>query len=240
LRGSERNDWQGSSRQVNVAAFCLDRSEVTVEAYSKCVQAKKCAVPDDGQGANFPLAYNWGKSKRERHPINGVGWQDAFDYCHFVGKRLPTNEEWERAAKGRNNRLFPWGNSKNKHARLNACGKECQAWAGVLEMNGHTMYDEDDGWPTTSPICAFPSGNTPEGVCDLAGNVWEWTSFAHESLSTAPTDASVTPSERRHRQRGGAWNSNDPRMVQSTASLEFNDDDRSPLTGFRCASVVEK
>jgi formylglycine-generating enzyme required for sulfatase activity len=139
-------------RQVTLAAFRIDRTEVTVAAYRACVRAGQCSMPDVG---GYEDSCNW-DSGRDDHPINCVDWAQAQSYCAWKRKRLPTEEEWEKAARGKDGRKYPWGNSLTSvRPRAN-------------------MDGADDGWPFTAPVAAYPDGFSPYGTADAAGNVWEW------------------------------------------------------------------
>lgn len=159
-------------------SFCIDKTEVTVEAYARCVAAGKCPVPVPKKEASVyyrgkwkkfpPESCNWhryqkDKNKWARHPITCVNWPDAVAYCRYLKKRLPTNLQWERAARGTDGRLHPWGNERPN------------CWRMVYD------FRKNDGKPffgcgkgTTWPVCSKTSGNSPEGACDLSGNVSEW------------------------------------------------------------------
>lgn len=130
---------------VMVAAFWLDNTEVTQDAYEGCVVAKVCAPADAGILATFG-----GLFKGPRKPVVGVTWFSARDYCKWKGKRLPREAEYERAVRGSDGRRFPWGNEAPTHERT------------VFETN------------STEDVATHPSGRGPYGHDDLAGNVWEW------------------------------------------------------------------
>ena len=121
---------------VSVAAFHMDRTEVTVRAY-------------EGRGAAGDC--NAGHSGRANDPINCVDWEQATAYCAWVGKRLPTEEEWEYAARGTDGRTYPWGND---------------------EPRAQVCFERDN----TCAVGRFPAGDSPFGLHDMAGNVVEWTS----------------------------------------------------------------
>ncbi|MGE0820588.1 MAG: formylglycine-generating enzyme family protein [Candidatus Binatia bacterium] len=139
-------------RQESVAAFWIDKTEVTVEAYRQCVAAAGCTEPDTGGRGSC----NWGESGRENHPINCIDWNQAQAFCRWAGKRLPTSAEWEKAARGTDGRIYPWGNE----------------W----DITKGNVYESYDGYKDTAPVGSFPGGASPYGVLDMAGNVWEWTS----------------------------------------------------------------
>jgi sulfatase modifying factor 1 len=137
---------------VTVQPFCMDVTEVTADAYGACVRAGSCFA----EGLACGPAATYGVSGKGNHPINCVDWEQSGLYCHAQGKRLPTEAEWEWAARGASQgRTYPWGN---------AAPSSQLCWSGVQKRDG------------TCPVGSFPEGDAPGGIHDLAGNVWEWTS----------------------------------------------------------------
>ncbi len=134
-------------RSVSVDAFSIDRTEVTVAEYRKCVQAGKCTPPDTGQQCN------WAQTARDDHPINCVDWSQAKAYCEWAGKRLPTEAEWEKAARGTEGFKYPWGNEKFDSAHPQA---------NIGATNWGTM-----------PVGSYPVSKA-YSLQDMAGNVAEW------------------------------------------------------------------
>jgi formylglycine-generating enzyme required for sulfatase activity len=147
---------------LEVAAFWIDVTEVTVDAFGACVTAGRCSAPAPGASCTFEAGL-------ASHPVNCVTLEQARSYCAWRAKRLVGNDEWTAAAAGAELRTYPWGAAVPDEHRLNACGAECAA-AG--------MYAGSDGEITTAPAGSFPLGRTPEGVDDLAGNVAEWVESA--------------------------------------------------------------
>ncbi len=183
-----------------VAAFEIDRTEVTVAAFRACVEAGACTPPDVTESCN------WDLPERDRHPINCVDWDQAKAYCAFRGARLPTEWEWEKAARGSDGRRNPWGDAP----------ADCRV--AVLDEGGGNACGAGD---TTFEVGSRPEGATPEGVLDLIGNVWEWTSTVREG-SPAPVV------------RGGAYYT-EPAEARASYLLRFKALGRGPFVGMRCA-----
>jgi formylglycine-generating enzyme required for sulfatase activity len=148
-------------RKVTLKAFAIDRTEVTRADYASCVAAGRCqATPEKlaADGADAKL------------PVTGVDWSDAQAYCKFAGGRLPTEAEWEKAARGTDGREYPWGNDADC-ARAN--------W-GNFEGEG-PCAGKNPGHPVA--VGQYPSGASPYGVLDLGGNVWEWVADKYDQES---------------------------------------------------------
>ncbi len=135
------------------------------------------------------------EERRENHPINCVDWEQARAYCVTESGRLPTEEEWEYAARGGSEqRVSPWGSDAPKLGLLNACGGECERALAPLGVRLRPIYPEDDGYPMTAPVGSFPKGAGKWGHTDLAGNVWQSTDIAR--LTTGTTRLAATRSAR--------------------------------------------
>lgn len=160
VQGSNRGeDDERPQRVKKLPAFRLDRTEVTRAAYARCVAARRCeAVPElDARAVERPT-----------HPVTNVTWAQAQAYCRYVKGQLPTEAQWEKAARGALGRIYPWGDELScRHAN----------WGNFA--NEGPCAAENPGLPM--PVASFPSGGTPEGVMDLAGNVWEWVQDSYES-----------------------------------------------------------
>lgn len=146
-----------SLKQRQVPAFYIDKTEVSNAQYVKCVEAKQCLPVDkldhieNDDAPDRPAILPFMKAKR---------------YCLWAGKRLPTEVEWEKAARSTDGRLYPWGNEAPTPDRANICGARCPV---PLADPSWT-----ENYPYTGPIGSFPSGNSPYGLVDVAGNVKEW------------------------------------------------------------------
>ncbi|HEX3474273.1 MAG TPA: SUMF1/EgtB/PvdO family nonheme iron enzyme [Kofleriaceae bacterium] len=230
--------------EVTLLAYCIDKTEVTVKAYAACVAGKGCSrapvtVSWSGVSADDVKRYSrfCNRDDHPDHPINCVDWNQATAYCAWAGKRLPTEAEWEYAARGNDGRVYPWGNEPPSAKRLNACGSECVAMAKrELNLDWRSMYDASDGWETTAPVGSFPDGASPFGVLDMAGNVWEWTADWYGPYTAA---AAVNPSGAKSGPervlRGGAWLDNVAGHVRAAFRSGLGASGRNDYAGFRCA-----
>jgi formylglycine-generating enzyme required for sulfatase activity len=205
---------------VTLSAYCLDRTEVTVSAYAECVAEGDCREPSRGSG-RFARYYNWGhRAERGSHPVNGVSWEDARTYCAFRSLRLPTEAEWEYAARGSDGRTYPWGPEAPTEARLPS-SLHCGEWGCA---------------GGTSAVGTHPTGASPFGVEDLAGNVWEWVSDRHGDYPSEPqTDPTGPASGRSRVYRGGSWDYGLPSYVRAAIRSWFSPSRRFDYLGFRCA-----
>jgi formylglycine-generating enzyme required for sulfatase activity/serine/threonine protein kinase len=245
LDESQALPFEKPQHQVTLSPFCIDITEVTVEAYRACSDEGKCPraskmntwpkISKHEQDIYAPLC-NLDAPGRDKHPINCVDWDMATNYCEKRGKRLPTSAEWEFAVRGPDGRIYPWGDEKPDANHLNACGKECVKWGKEHGETFRTMHDEDDGYPTTAPVGSFPRGRSRYGLDDVIGNVMEW---VHDWNGPYTKDAQTNPTGPENGTerviRGGAWNAADSVWVRPSFRFKFPPDVRSHGIGFRCA-----
>lgn len=200
--GDEREE--GPPHEENVAAFCIDTTEVTAAAYAACVEAGKCNVPTTQR-----KDCNYKKPGQEKHPINCVSAPEAEAYCKAQGKRLPSEIEWEFAARGREGRKFPWGQEPDLSR---ACANRMKE--GLCDVG------------------SLSTGATREGVLDLAGNVGEWTSSLF-----SPTGYGGTTQDYNNVVRGGTFKSHKIEELRGAARRgKSNKPDSGDVdTGMRCA-----
>ncbi|HEY3353933.1 MAG TPA: SUMF1/EgtB/PvdO family nonheme iron enzyme [Polyangia bacterium] len=218
LMGSAADAGQADERpahEVQLDAFELDLHEVTVARYGVCVAAGRCAAPGAGTGCNA------GADGRGEHPANCVDWNQAAVYCAWAAKRLPTEAEWERAARGDEARPYPWGNEAPSCARA------------VISDGGHGC-----GRDATWPVGSKPSGASPFGVHDLSGNVWEWVAdwYDREYYAKSPPRSPPGPAVGKTRVlRGGGFTDATPGNLRAANRDHAPPGSRSRLLGFRCA-----
>lgn len=203
--------------EVTLSGYYIDKTEVTVDDYADCVTAGACTAPSTAK-ANY---CNWEVSGKGNHPVNCVNWSQAGEYCTWAGKRLPTEAEWEKAARGTDGRKYPWGNED----------ATCEY---------AVMYDGTDygcGTNSTWDVCSkSPAGDSPYGLCDMSGNVWEWVSdwydFGYYTNSPAsnPTGP-VSGSDRVV--RGGSFDFSGGALRASNRNY-YNPSYVNDSRGFRC------
>ncbi|MBI1988054.1 MAG: SUMF1/EgtB/PvdO family nonheme iron enzyme [Nitrospinae bacterium] len=144
----------GTARKVHVKGFYIDSHEVTQGQYKKFIDDTHYPPPSYWENGTFPAG-------KENHPVHSVSWSDARAYARWAGKRLPTEEEWEKAARGGDLRVFPWGNQPE--------GAMAQLWK--------TAWGKTEG---PQPIGKFKFDKSPYGVRDMASNLMEWTASTYE------------------------------------------------------------
>ncbi|MCF6277196.1 MAG: SUMF1/EgtB/PvdO family nonheme iron enzyme [Anaerolineales bacterium] len=216
--GSEADETPAHT--VLLGDFYMDAYEVTNAQYSRCVDALDCALPVN-------TSY-YVKERFNDHPVVFVDWQRAADYCAWRRARLPSEAEWEKAARGATHSDYPWGSTFNGNA-LNFCDASCR--------NSWATGQYNDRYAQTSPVGLFPAGQSIYGVYDLAGNVAEWVDdwYAADYYKMSPLENPLGAQGGRHKVlRGGSWYSN------SVDVRTYKRDDLAPNTafnyiGFRCA-----
>lgn len=234
------------SHQVVIAPYCIDQFEVSVARYKECSDAGRCKragatnqwddLGDKERKAFDPLCNIRDPIGRQAHPINCVDWEMADKFCREQGRRLPTEAEWEFAARGPDGRRYPWGDEEPAAGFLNACGRECVAWGAKNGIEEKSMYDADDGFPNTAPVGSFPKGASRYGVQDVMGNVWEWVADWYGAYAKDEQKEPQGPSSGDEKViRGGAWNGSYASWVRPTFRYKDKPTKRSYGIGFRCA-----
>ena len=199
---------------VTVPAYKIDKYEVTASEYKACVTASGCTAANTTSGCNYNVA------GKESHPINCVDWNQAKAYCTWAGKKLPTEAEWEKAARGTDGRKYPWGND-------------------VLDCNRAVHSVSPCSNTATAAVGSKPAGSSPYGAEDMVGNVWErveddW----HGDYTGAPVDGSAWVDDPRGPSRvwrGGGWDIDDTRYLRASYRYYYDPTYRGNLYGFRCS-----
>ena len=177
---------------VTLGVYSIDKYEVTNARYKACVDAGQCTAPADSNSASH-LTY-YGDAAFNDYPVIWVNWHQATAFCTWAGKRLPTEAEWEKAARGSSDtRMYPWGNTMPDCTKVNH-------W----DTMGHGHMCVGD----TSQVGSYPAGASPYGAMDMAGNVWEWVNdwYGGDYYSVSPGDNPQGPATGEYRvRRGGSW-----------------------------------
>ncbi|MFA5625080.1 MAG: SUMF1/EgtB/PvdO family nonheme iron enzyme [Bradymonadales bacterium] len=219
------------SHEVTLNAYMMDRYLVTAASYKHCVDAGSCTEPYTKDKCATYGTYS--VKGKENHPINCVNWSQAKSYCEWAGGRLPTEAEWERAAKGKTHHRFPWGDDCPSAWNDVCSGAEWTALTAKANCLESKCLDE---FEYTSPVDQFPSGKSPDGLYDMAGNLYEWTcdGWGREYTSVAVTNPTGSDSGKARVVRGGGLNSEGSHLRVYRREVQYGD--RASYYGFRCAS----
>lgn len=221
MGSNEGNADEKPAHQVYLDAYYIDKHEVTIGQYGEFLDVNSFDPP--------PLWTTMAQPSYENRPVVNVDWKDASNYCKWAGKRLPTEAEWEKAARGTDGRIYPWGNDPPSPTRANF-GKERDKW------NNHEAL---------VPVGQMKEGKSPYGVYDLAGNVWEWVNdwYDPDYYAASPSRNPQGPISGKFKViRGGSWDLAPERLrsAQRDLNVPTTTDYDSPAyrnfnSGFRCA-----
>jgi len=233
VMGSENPESEDSSpvHTVYLDAFWIDQTEVTNGKYQACVEAGGCRPPSSV--GSHTRDFYYGNPQYADHPVVFVDWFSATDYCTWAGRRLPTEAEWEKAARGIHGARFPWGNGGISGSLLNFADRNSDvAWAD---------QSIDDGYADTAPVGSYPDGASPYGALNMAGNVNEWVadwydgdyySISPEANPTGPTSETA---EDRRVFRGVSF-IDVGLLAESSLRRRHSPSDAASTGGFRCAA----
>ena len=210
LRRITRFDNERPQRTVFVDAFYIDKYEVTNKQY-------KQFLAETGYTPKHYLDYE--PYNTPNFPAVVLEWEDAVAYTNWAGKRLPTEAEWEKAARGTDGRIWPWGNE----------------WDGT-KLSGNDGTGLKDGYKETAPVGQFPQGASPYGAHDMAGNLWEWVSDWYDPNYYRTSPPTINPkgpdTGDGHVLKGGGWAEN---LDFTRCANRLGGNPGSLLRGFRCA-----
>jgi sulfatase modifying factor 1 len=204
--------------EVVLDNYYIDTYEVTHGRYAAFVNATRHRIPENPK---YPTRTLWSDHLSEslsERPVINVDWHDAEAYCRWAGKRLPTEAEWEKAARGTDDRRFPWGNVEPTHKHLNFN----QQWQGEK---------------TLMPVGSYETGKSPFGAYDMAGNVWEWVADWYDPLyyEKSPGSNPKGPDTGTYKVlRSSGWSVETP-LVRLFTRVKSDPTNRNDSTGFRCA-----
>ena len=239
--------------EVYLDAYWIDRTEVTNAMFARFVaqtgfqtQAERTGwsrvyFPENDKfekiaGADWrhPEGPESSITGLDNYPVVNVSWHDAWAYCLWANRRLPTEAEWEKAARGTDERLFPWGNALPDGTRLNYADRRFSDKFGD--------QSQDDGYARAAPVGSYPAGASPYGALDMAGNVWEWTMDWHmdDYYAHSPHDNPIQEIETLARVvRGGSWST--PANVVRVVNRNWDAQESArSILGFRCVLPVTK
>ncbi|MFN0123165.1 MAG: SUMF1/EgtB/PvdO family nonheme iron enzyme [Blastocatellia bacterium] len=199
--GDPNNQYEKPAHPVTVKPFYIDKTEVTNEQYASFITQTRRQPPSYWANGTFPPG-------EATYPVVNISWNDAKAYAEFVGKRLPNEDEWEFAARGTENRIYPYGN----------------------EWKPQYSNASEDGFRKARAVGSYPDGSSPFGVMDMAGNVAEWTASDYAPYP----NSKAKPQEGQKVVRGGAYNT--PAKEQTATDRFFYPPSRAEsFIGFRCA-----
>jgi formylglycine-generating enzyme required for sulfatase activity len=225
---------EGPIHDVYLDDYWMDQTEITNGMYALCVESGSCETPM--KMGSYTRASYYDNKLFADYPVIYVDWDMAKAYCEWAGARLPTEAEWEKAARSEDARIYPWGNDWDvlKLRRLNFADKNNPEMTSDINV--------DDGYRDTAPVGSYPGGKSPYEIYDLAGNVWEWVAdwydplyYRDSPLNNPPGPTSPTQEITMRVLRGGAWVAANQNVFHTSNRNGLNPSNFSESIGFRCA-----
>ncbi len=219
---------------VYLDSFWMDTTEITNRMYGLCVEAGSCEPPLQTSSYTRPSYY--GDPKYADYPVIYVDWSMADAYCLWAGAHLPTEAQWEKAASGGDDRIFPWGDDWDvaERKRLNFADGNNPETTSDVTLN--------DGFRDSAPVGSFPGGASPYGIYDMAGNLWEWVADWYDPTYyvNSPSNNPQGPAEpgadiSMRALRGASWVAANQDVFRTSNRNGLDPSKSSESLGFRCA-----
>ncbi len=212
MDGMQALEDERPKHQVLLPSFFIDLHEVTTVQYASFLAATNRDAPWQWNGVDL--------SQHSDRPVIGVDWSDADAYCRWKGKRLPTEAEWEKSARGTDARFYPWGN-----------------WVPSKDLANFALGARFSYSQVLMPVQSYEQGKSPYGLYHMAGNVWEWVQdwYGVNYYEVSPEHNPKGPEQGQFKVlRGGSW-SDLPKYLLTYGRFKLSPETRNSYTGFRCA-----
>jgi eukaryotic-like serine/threonine-protein kinase len=204
-------------QKVTLDAFWIDKTEVTNAMYTACVKAGACQPPQEAR--SFTRDSYYGNSEYDDYPVIFVNWYQAKTYCQWAGAELPTEVQWEKAARGTDARIYPWGNAS--------------------PVKNLANFNNNVG--DTTAVGSQAAGASPFGALDMAGNVWEWVNDWYDPgywVKSPSSNPPGPPSGNARVFRGGSWDTNENYLRSANRDGDVPEDTNNQI-GFRCSHSIK-
>ena len=216
---------EGPAHKIYLSAYSIYLTEVTNAMYQACVKEKACPKPAKFNSRTVTDYY--GNPQYANYPVIYVNWVSAQSYCVWAGGKLPSEAQWEKAARGDDERLFPWGDTPPAKDQVNLCDTHC-----AEPGNSGPLLDS---YPDVAPVGMHPLDSSPYGVLDMAGNVHEWVIDWKDGYTSYEYKNPKGPASGSRRVfRGGSWIDFSPEELRTVVRASLNPNESFDTIGFRC------